>query len=144
MVEHKGLASLTSDFSDLSCLCATLGEHATILAGYVDDEPVTSCLTLTFGQKAFYLMAATGRRGREVSAAYAMIYHLFEHLHKRALAEFDFGGVAPWSHLVGGVNHFKGGFGGELVEYLGEWEWVSAEWLRWGLNLAVRFRRGRL
>lgn len=144
MVERKGLAPLTSNFSDLSYLCATLGEHATILAGYVADEAVTSCLTLTFCRKAFYLMAATSRRGRELSAAYAMVYYLLEHLQKRAVGEFDFGGVAPRSHLAGGVNHFKRGFGGELVEYLGEWERASAGWLRWGLNLAVRFRRERL
>jgi|GEM_PF-845465 len=144
MVQHKGLASQGNSFADLSYFCATLGDHATILAGYVDDEPVTSCLTLTFGQKAFYLMAATGRRGREVSAAYAMVYHLLEHLQKRALTELDLGGVTPRSHLAGGVDHFKRGFGGELLEYLGEWEWANAEWLRWGMNLAVRFRRVRL
>lgn len=87
-----------------------------------EGRPATSCLVLTLADKAFYLLAATGTDGRRISAAYAMVFKLFELLKSRGVTRFDFGGIDPLSPSARGVDHFKRGFGGEIVEYLGEWE----------------------
>lgn len=144
MVMGKKMESLKSNLNDISNLCHTLGKSATIFTGYLNGDAISSCLVLTFGQKAFYLMAATGRKGRKISASYAMVFNLFKYLKEEGIIYFDFGGVDPGSNIAEGVNHFKKGFGGRLVEYLGEWEWASAEWLRWGINFAIWHRGGRL
>ncbi len=144
MVTEKKMKSLKSNLNDISNVCHTLGKSATIFTGYLNGDAISSCLVLTFGQKAFYLMAATGSRGRKISASYAMVFNLFKHLKEKGVTCFDFGGIDPRSTGAEGVNHFKRGFGGRLVEYLGEWEWSSSEWLRWGVNLAVWQRAGRL
>jgi lipid II:glycine glycyltransferase (peptidoglycan interpeptide bridge formation enzyme) len=116
----------------------------TVFTGYIDGKPVSSCLLLNFRQKSFYFMAASGKRGRDIYASYAMIYKLFEHLKKQGVIEFDFGGIDPSSDFSKGVTHFKKGFGGDLVEYLGEWDWASSRWLRLAVNLAIMFKKGRL
>ncbi len=144
MVRIKALASLDGGAEEVRPLCAALGEQVIILAGFVGGEAVTACLTLIFGERAFYFKAATGRKGREMSAAYAMIHQLLVYLGERRVTQLDFGGIAPDSRRLAGVNHFKKGFGGELVEYVGEWEWASSAWLRWAGNLAIRCRRGLL
>lgn len=144
MAGDKGLNLLPSSDDDLLRLCDALREHALIVAGFVEGRAVTACLVLTFGGKAFYWRAATGRAGRELSASYAMIYQLLEHLQKLGVAELDFGGIVPRSAAMAGINHFKQGFGGEPVQYLGEWEWARSWWLRWGVNLAIRRRRDQL
>jgi lipid II:glycine glycyltransferase (peptidoglycan interpeptide bridge formation enzyme) len=115
-----------------------------IFTGHEENVPVASCLVLLFGRKAFYRMAATGSKGREMSASYAMVYRLLEYLQAQGIRQFDFGGIAPGSPTAEGVNYFKRGFGGEMVEHLGEWEWSNSMWLRLGMNLAVRLRGIRL
>jgi len=142
MVRRKQLSALTTHARDLAGLCAVLKDHAFILSGTVGGEPVAACLVLTFGGRAFYLKAAAGQKGRELSASYAMIHRLLEYLREQGVAQLDFGGIDPRSPGAEGVNHFKRGFGGIPVEYLGEWEWSSSKWLCWGINLVVCRRSG--
>ncbi len=144
MVLNKRLDSLRTSSNEVASLCRILGTSAVIFTGYAHDVPVTSCLVLLFERKAFYWMAATGAKGREISASYAMVYRLLEYLQRLGIKQLDFGGLAPGSPLTEGVNHFKRGFGGEIVEYLGEWEWSSDTWLRWVFNQAIRRWSGRL
>jgi len=140
MLKQKRLGSLKVDTKNVSNMLNVLNENAFIFSGYLESEQVTSCLVLTFGDKAFYMLAATGEKGRKANLAYSMTYNLFEYLKKRGINEFDFGGIATTSAAVG-VNHFKGGFGGEVLEYLGEWDWSNSDWLRWGLNFAIKFKK---
>jgi hypothetical protein len=140
MVREKGLAGQPGLERDLADLCGILKERALILIGSQDDQPLVGCLVLTFGSKAFYLKAAAGQRGRALSASYAMVYRLFEQLRDRGLSELDFGGIAPETVGGEGVAHFKRGFGGEPVEYLGEWEWAGFRPVRWAMDLALRYR----
>lgn len=121
---------------DLDALHRAFGEDFLILAGYRDSKPVTACVVLIGGRRAFYLSAATGTGGREMSAGYAMVLRLFDALKARGIDELDFGGLAPGE--ASGVDHFKRGFGGEIVESLGEWEWVPADYLRLPVNLLIR------
>jgi lipid II:glycine glycyltransferase (peptidoglycan interpeptide bridge formation enzyme) len=144
MTREKKLEVSQCRVDDLARLTGALGDHAMFLTGYLEDEPITSCLVLTWGAQAFYFRAASGRRGRERSAAYAMMYQLIEHLQKQGIGRFDLGGIDPRAPMAAGVNHFKLGFGGDWIEYLGEWEWASAAWLRWGVNFAVWSGRGQV
>ena len=120
---------------ELSGLIREFKNNSRILVGYAGGEPVTACLVLLHGDGAFYWRAAAGRRGREMSASYAMVWQLLNRLKEAGLQRFDFGGILPGMRRAAGINHFKQGFGGEIVEYLGEWEWAPASWIRWGVNL---------
>lgn len=141
MVQSKRLSSIGMTTNEVMTLCRILGSRTVIFTGYAQDLPVTSCLVLLFERQAFYWVAATGSKGREISASYAMMYRLLEYLQAQGIRQFDFGGIVPGSSKSEGVNHFKRGFGGRMAERLGEWEWASAAWLRWGANLVIKSRR---
>lgn len=144
MVKEKTLQSLSKNSKDVEDMCALLREQALIINGYINGDVVTSCLILIFGQKAFYMSAATNRKGRETSAAYAMFNKMVVILREMGVSDFNFGGVDPENSSAEGVNHFKRGFGGNLVEYLGEWEWSSSEMMRFALNWAIRYKAREL
>lgn len=145
MIKNKKMLSIATSEANILNLRNSLGKDGlTILTGFLDDEPVTSCLTLNFGNKSIYMVAATGKKGRENCAAYAMVTRLIPLLQKKGIEYFDFGGLDPISSNAEGVNHFKRGFGGQIVEYLGEWETARNEWVRSGMNLALWKRGGRV
>lgn len=141
MTVSKGLKTESMSERQYVALRDALGpDGMTVLTGYLDDRPVTSCLTLDFGKKSFYFVAATGQAGRQVGAAYAMLPRLIEVLQKKGIEHFDFGGIAPASPGAEGVDHFKRGFGGKIVEYLGEWEWASVPMLAPAIGLLMKYR----
>ena len=141
MTAAKGLKSPSMTEKDYAALRDALGtDGIMIVTGYLDDRPVTSCLTLDFGKKSFYLAAATGPAGRQVGAAYAMVARLIDVLKAKGITHFDFGGIAPASPAAEGVDHFKRGFGGTTVEYLGEWEWASVPLLAPAVGAMMRYR----
>ena len=144
MVHEKQLASIAISYKELINMRDVFGSQVLILTGYLDKLAVTSCLVLLFGGKAIYMIASTGKQGRKISAAYAMLERLILELTERGVTEFDFGGIDPVNPNAIGVNHFKCGFGGQIVEQLGEWEAANTEFIRFIINIAIRFRGGRL
>ena len=144
MVLNKQLSSIATAFEELQYMREALGNKVLILVGYMDNKPFTGCLVLLFGCNAFYMVASTGIQGREVSAAYAMFERLMQELIERGVTDFDFGGIDPIRREAAGVNHYKCGFGGEIVEQLGEWESAPSEWFRVAVNLAIVFRGSHL
>lgn len=144
IVASKKVSAIAASAEEIGTLCRLAGDNAYLLVGYLESRPVTACLCIVAGGCAFYQIAATGDKGREISAAYAMVAQLLPLLKARGVRNFDFGGLNPRDKHASGVSHFKRGFGGQLVEYLGEWECASSEMLRWLVNLGIQIRGGRL
>ena len=141
MMERKLLDdSIALQPAAVARLCAVFGDRATILVGREGSTRLCACLVLRYGASAFYFAAATGERGRAIGASYALLFRLIGTLRDAGVERLDLGGLDPRSPAAG-VNHFKGGFGGSLVEYLGEWEWSSSRVASIAVNLAVRARR---
>jgi lipid II:glycine glycyltransferase (peptidoglycan interpeptide bridge formation enzyme) len=140
MSREKSLPPQGMSLDQLVRLRTFLPDAPRALVGFLDEEPVTACLALRCGQNAFYSTAATVGRGREASAAYAMAAELRSRLRDEGVKLLDFGGIdlAPQG---AGVAHFKLGFGGQKVEYLGEWEWSNLPGLRCAINLVMKYRK---
>jgi len=117
-----------------------IGDAAYILVGYLNTKAVTGCLVLLNGATAHYLSAATLNEGREVSAAYSMFARLRGLLRDRGMRVLDFGGINPASEAARGVDHFKRGFGGREIRYLGEWDWATSPLLRRAANYLIKRR----
>jgi lipid II:glycine glycyltransferase (peptidoglycan interpeptide bridge formation enzyme) len=143
MVVSKNISSISMHPNELIRMRNYLKNNLSVLTGFISGEPVTSCLTLDFQGNSFYMIAATGSKGRTESSAYAMIEKLISQLKDNNVANFDFAGVDPITKGANGVNHFKMGFGGNLIEQLGEWESASSEPIRIAINFAIRFKGGR-
>lgn len=118
-------------------LSLAMQDQSFILTGRSGANPVCSCLTLLSGSRAFYMMAGANAAGRILSASYAMFEQLAFVLESRGITELDFGGIDPKTPGAQGVNHFKLGFGGEIAEHLGEWEWFNSRLLGSAVNIAV-------
>lgn len=143
MVINKNIPSLAMGIGELILMRNFLQNNLSVLSGTSHGSPITSCLILEFSGIVFYMIAATGNKGRQESAAYAMIENLFMQMQESNVQTFDFAGVDPITKGAAGVNHFKMGFGGELVEHLGEWESASNEYVRLAINFAIRLKGGR-
>lgn len=129
---------LRMDPAHLRALQRAFGESCRVMVGRHGGTPIAGCIVLLLADRAFFWRSAVGERGRTLSATYAMVAELFERLKAMGITRFDFGGVAPSDPSVAGVNHFKRGFGGEIVEYLGEWEWAASSAWRRGANYVMR------
>lgn len=137
----KGLRLRPYDADELRELRRLLGDDAVVLAASVSSEVVGATLASTFARRAQALVAATGPRGRQVGAGYVLTYELLRHLRERGVTEIDLGAVDP-RDVSSGVNFYKLGFGGRLLEYLGEWEWARFPWIGWAANILIARRAG--
>lgn len=144
MAADKAVAVGIFSRTELDRLCGLLSGHCRILIGFENGLPITGCTVFRVGKQAYYASAATVGRGRELSAAYAMLSELRQRLLDDGVEHLDFGGIAPANPAARGVDHFKLGFGGTTIEYLGEWEWASTPVHRWLGNLAVLMRKRNL
>ena len=140
--EEKGMDIRGRDAGALEILGGSMPGAVQILVGYLEGEPVTGCLVLVQHAKAHYEAAATVGRGRDVSAAYCMFARLREILREQKILQLDLGGINPESGKARGVDHFKTGFGGRPVRYLGEWDWAASPLLRFVANYMIK-RRAR-
>ena len=144
IVKNKKLNSIYTSQEEIEKLCQLAGGNVVILVGYLDNQPVTACLSLIFGGRVFYQIAATGENGRKINAAYAMILQLLTLLKDRGAKCFDFGGINPQDKNASGVSHFKRGFGGGVIEYLGEWERANPRFIGLLVNAGIYIRGGRM
>jgi len=141
LVQDKGLKFDLYNFNQLIQLRHHLADSVKVIVGYSNGEPITTAMVLTQSGRGHYSIAATTGKGRELSAAYAMLAELRSRLRDDGIRLLDFGGIAPRDKIRRGVDHFKLGFGGRVVEYLGEWE-AGNRFVRFLVNIAVRIRRG--
>jgi len=93
------------------------------------------------GNRAWDLFAATAQRGRELCASYPLFWALVRHCRSHGVRSYDLGGIDPVQNP--GVYRFKEGTGASPLEYLGEWDWANATWLRWAGNWAI-WQRSRI
>ncbi len=142
--QDKKADLLETDAEMLVRLGSCLPGSVQILVGYLEGQPVTGCLTLVQREKAYYATAATVGLGRKVSAAYSMVAKLRGLLLARGVTHFDFGGINPGVHSASGVDHFKRGFGGREIQYLGEWDWATSSLLRYAANYLIKRRAGSM
>lgn len=142
-MHNKKLLKMAENYEYFMRLRDALRENVLVLNGYLNNIAVTSCILLVFGNKSYYLYAATSHDGRAVSASYAMFEQLAKELKKIKATQFDFGCIAPENSMTAGVDHFKGGFGGQIHQYLGEWESASSTLLRLGVNIAIKLQGSR-
>ena len=143
MSRAKRFGLRPEDRGSLNALAAAFQDSCLTLIGRHEGRSVTGCLVLLHPPAAFYWRAATNEEGRAVSAAYAMILELLENLRVRGITRLDFGGITPPSARDPGVSHFKRGFGGRSLEYLGELEWATSPGWRRAVNFLVRIREGK-
>jgi len=142
MQDYKGLevqysknelVSLLQAFNKRIVIYRCMGSQGEILG-------FRACAVI--GDKAWDFLAATNVEGRKTYASYALFVELIKHCRSLGVKYYDFSGIDPLTNK--GVYDFKKGTGAKPIEYLGEWDWSTSEWLKWGINWAIRKKGGRL
>ncbi|OGY30456.1 MAG: hypothetical protein A3F35_01900 [Candidatus Woykebacteria bacterium RIFCSPHIGHO2_12_FULL_45_10] len=96
---------------------------AALLIAYYDNEPLAASFLLFHEKTAYYYHAASSGKRRDLFATYYVVWQSLLEAKKRGCTRFDLMGIAdsriPSTRSWGGFTHFKRGFGGEEVTYLG-------------------------
>ena len=107
--------------------------------GLENNICLASCIVSVFNKKAFYHYAATTDLGRDKSASYGMIYNLMKYLQSIEVEELDFGGLSE-DGSSSGVDFFKEGFNGEVVNRIGEFDIAKSNLYRYIFNKVIQFK----
>jgi len=105
-----------------------------LLTGYLGEEPVVSSITLLFGDTAWAVYGGQDNAHRNLYTYHAMNWERIRWSHAHGARRFDFFGVAgrrKESCSLPGHYHFKESFGGEFIEYVGEWDRPLSRPLYW-------------
>lgn len=137
MIKNKKLSHIQTSQQELQELVNAFNENIIIANVLLENQCIASCIILISLDRAFYYLASSTEQGRKVCASYFMIDSLFDYLYNRGIKYFNFGGITPFNQSAFGVNRFKQGFGGELTQYLGEYEITNSKIFSWFFNSII-------
>ncbi len=93
-----------------------------------EGETIAGSLLMTIGDKAWYLYGASSNAHRNLMPNYLMQWEMIRWSREHACTMYDFRGVSgditDESNPLYGLYRFKKGFGGELTEFIGDWDCV--------------------
>jgi hypothetical protein len=142
MESYKGLNQQYSS-AEVTDLFRQFGDNL-ILYRCVNEQGDTvvfrGCIMMD--RFAWDLFAATSTAGRGLpGASNACMWQLLQHCRQEGVREYDLMGIDPDNNP--GVYRFKRETGGEVFEYLGEWEWATDRVTRWTAETAARWLHRR-
>ncbi len=135
------IKSLKLPMIDLKKFSALSNSRLKVISfcGLENNICLSSCIVSLFAKKAFYHYAATSDEGRNKSASYGMIYNLMKYLQSIEVEELDFGGLSE-DESSAGVDFFKEGFNGEVVNRIGEFDIAKSNLYRYIFNKVIQFK----
>lgn len=142
MEQHKNLVQQLT-VTEVQAILDLLGDR--LLLYRCDDAhgvPLALRGCAMLGDRAWDLFAAATPAARKIYASYASFWALIQGCAERKIRHYDMGGIDPVANR--GVYDFKKGCGARPIEYLGEWEWCSTQWLAGPINWMIKRRSGRL
>ncbi len=83
-------------------------------------EPVSAVVCSVIGDTGEYLLGATNNAGMKLKGSYLLQWRMLEWLKNRGCCWYDLGGIDPKRNP--GVYHFKTGFRGNNIRYIGQFE----------------------
>lgn len=118
--------ALRENTAALERALAKIEEEREELEGYPQDEIPLACAALLYSAAhCYYLYGGTSDRFRSTLPVYALLPDALERARKRGCTLFDFGGVSgeldpEKDPRHGGLELFKRKWGGDPIEYVGE------------------------
>lgn len=133
-----------------------LGRVRLFLASY-QDEPLAGLMAYAFNRQSWYLYGASSNAHRELMPNHQLQWCAMKWAKSLGCREYDLWGIAEQqgpeidkkhaktSSPAGleGVGRFKAGFGGEVVHYLGAYDYVYLPPLYWLMTKAWQYRRAQ-
>lgn len=102
-------------------------------AGYLElflaeykEQIIAGAVCIKYGHKCWYLYGASSNAHRNVMATYLLQWQMINWAKEHGCRLYDFGGVSGYEDKdspLYGVYRFKKGFSGEVVEFIGEFDY---------------------
>ena len=106
----------------------SLGDHVRLYIGYCGDTPVCGAITTNYGGKCSYIYGASDNEHRKSMANYLMQWEMIQWAIDTHCYVYDFQGIAGdienQKNPMYGLYRFKRGFGGEIDELAGEFNYI--------------------
>lgn len=108
--------------------------YARLFLAEYEDEAIAGTLAMITGAKAWYLYGASSNQYRNVMPNYLLQWTMIQWAKENGCSLYDFRGVSgdlDENNPLYGLYRFKKGFGGEMVEFIGEWDKVYSRFFYW-------------
>ncbi len=119
---------------EIESLWRTFQDQACILIAKYQEQPLAASLLVFHDKIGYYYHAGSLSQQRQLYATYAVVWQSILESKERGCESFDFVGVTdpriPSTKSWSGFSHFKRGFGGQEVTYLGSFVKVYNPFLR--------------
>lgn len=117
-----------------SRMLESLGEHVRLYMAYFGDTAVAGTVAIQYGDKVWYLYGASSNNYRNLMPNYLLQWRMIEWAIENNCRIYDFRGISgdlSENNPLFGLYRFKKGFGGELVEFAGEFEYNMKPVINW-------------
>ncbi len=104
-----------------------MGEHLKLFLAYHEGKIVAGNIAVIFGNKCWYLYGASSTASRNIMPTYLLQWEMIKWAVESNCEIYDFRGVSgdlDESNPLYGLYRFKKGFNGDLVEFIGELDYV--------------------
>lgn len=114
--------------------------NAIVVTGYINGSPEVGCILYCISGVAVYICGGVTLNGRDKNLGYHLIKNIIQYLYENNIKSFDFGGVDINDVNVNGVNRFKVGFGGLIVDNSQELEYGNMM-VKFLINKLIEFQK---
>jgi peptidoglycan pentaglycine glycine transferase (the first glycine) len=118
-----------------------------------EDQVLAGIMAFAFGQRAWYMYGASSDEHRNLMPNYLLQWEAIKWARERGCQTYDLWGIPDEKEEVlereftqrsdglWGVYRFKRGFGGQVMRYLGAYDYVYSPLLYWLYSKVVSYRR---
>lgn len=121
-----------------------MGEHLNLYIAYYENTPISGAILITYGNRSLHLYGASSNLHRDKMPNYLMQWEMMSFAIENNIIIYDFGGIAAVedeNNPLYGLFMFKRKFRGEVVEYVGEIEFVFKPFINKLINFAFDARK---
>jgi len=125
-------------------LLNALGEHARLYVAKLDGQMIASTIAIAYGDKVWYLYGASDNAFRNAMPNYLLQWEMIRWAIERGCSVYDFRGVSgdlSEDNPLYGLYRFKKGFGGDLVEFAGEFNYMINPAVDKLVNCGIKLRK---
>jgi len=100
-----------------------------LLLAYAGGEPIAALMPFCFNGQAWYLYGASANSGRELMPNHQLQWRAMQWARSQGCTQYDLWGISDagpgaTEDNLSGVQRFKEGFGGEIVRYVGAYDYA--------------------
>ncbi|MFP3896182.1 MAG: lipid II:glycine glycyltransferase FemX [Anaerolineales bacterium] len=121
-------------------------DRVCLFMAYYEGEPLAGIMAYAFNKQSWYIYGASSNRHRNLMPNHQLQWRAMQWAKSKGCTQYDLWGITdldPDSPTVEleGVERFKAGFGGEIVRYVGAYDYVYSKPLYWLLCKVWDYRQ---